>query len=85
MWKHSIRESLEVLRHRRPESQEYMLAFLCLAYQMVCLLLETVPGFTDTWIECLSGPARYRMAVEESWGVHMYKLPPRISDISPTE
>jgi hypothetical protein len=34
MWKHTIRESLEVLRHRRPESQEYMLAFFYLAYRI---------------------------------------------------
>jgi len=65
MWKHGIHAFLEVLRHRRPESQEYMLAFIYLAYQMMSLLLETVPNFTDTWIECLGDIARYRMAIEE--------------------
>jgi hypothetical protein len=70
MWKHGIQAFLEVLRHRRPNSQEYMLAFIYLAYQMMCLLLETVPGFTDTWIECLGDLARYRMAIEEDREIH---------------
>ena len=70
MWKHGIHAFLEVLRHRRPESQEYMLAFIYLAYQMMSLLLETVPNFTDTWIECLGDLARYRMAIEEDRDIH---------------
>jgi hypothetical protein len=70
MWKHGIHAFLEVLRHRRPHSQEYMLAFIYLAYQMMSLLLETVPGFTDTWIECLGDLARYRMAIEEDREIH---------------
>jgi hypothetical protein len=70
MWKHGIHAFLEVLRHRRPNSQEYMLAFIYLAYQMMSLLLETVPGFTDTWIECLGDLARYRMAIEEDREIH---------------
>ncbi|KAM0714170.1 hypothetical protein Q7P37_010319 [Cladosporium fusiforme] len=70
MWKHGIHAFLEVLRHRRPDSQEYMLAFIYLAYQMMSLLLETVPSFTDTWIECLGDLARYRMAIEEDREIH---------------
>ncbi|KAK6438168.1 hypothetical protein LTR95_005634 [Oleoguttula sp. CCFEE 5521] len=70
MWKHGIHAFLEVLRHRRPLSQEYMLAFICLAYQMMALLLDTVPGFTDTWTECLGDLARYRMAIEEDKEAH---------------
>ncbi|KAI7480727.1 hypothetical protein KC351_g6797 [Hortaea werneckii] len=65
MWKHAIHSFLEVLRHRRPDSQEYMLAFVYLTYQMMALLLETVPSFEDTWVECLGDLARYRMAIEE--------------------
>ena len=65
MWKHGIHAFLEVLRHRRPESQDYMLSFIYLAYQMMALLFETVPVFLDTWIECLGDLARYRMAIEE--------------------
>lgn len=47
-----------------------MLAFIYLAYQMMALLLETVPSFTDTWIECLGDLARYRMAIEEEKEAH---------------
>ncbi|KAI7458984.1 hypothetical protein KC353_g6065 [Hortaea werneckii] len=65
MWKHAIHSFLEVLRHRRPDSHEYMLAFVYLSYQMMALLLETVPSFGDTWLECLGDLARYRMAIEE--------------------
>lgn len=70
MWKHGIHAFLEVLRHRRPQSQDYMLAFIYLAYQMMALLFETVPSFTDTWIECLGDLARYRMAIEEEREAH---------------
>jgi len=70
MWKYGIHAFLEVLRHRRPHSQEYMLAFIYLAYQMISLLLETVPGFADIWIECLGDLARYRMAIEEDREIH---------------
>jgi hypothetical protein len=70
MWKHGIYAFLEVLKHRRPYSQEYMLAFIYLAYQMMSLLLENVPGFADTWIECLGDLARYRMAIEENREIH---------------
>ncbi|KAI7216546.1 hypothetical protein KC333_g4773 [Hortaea werneckii] len=65
MWRHAIHSFLEVLRHRRPDSHEYMLAFVYLTYQMMALLLETVPSFGDTWVECLGDLARYRMAIEE--------------------
>ena len=70
MWKHGIHAFLEVLRHRRPASQDYMLAFIYLAYQMMALLFETVPTFVDTWIECLGDLARYRMAIEEDREIH---------------
>jgi hypothetical protein len=70
MWKHGIHAFLEVLRHRRPNSQEYMLQFIHLAYQMMTLLLETIPEFTDTWIECLGDLARYRMAIEDDKETH---------------
>ncbi|KAI4721992.1 hypothetical protein E4T48_01691 [Aureobasidium sp. EXF-10727] len=66
MWKHGIHSFLEVLRRRLPESLDYMLQFIYLAYQTVTLLYETVPSFEDTWVECLGDLARYRMAVEEA-------------------
>ncbi|KAL4887814.1 hypothetical protein BDV59DRAFT_189850 [Aspergillus ambiguus] len=66
MWRYGIHSFLELLRHRLPESLDHMLTFIYLAYSMMTLLLETVPGFQDTWIECLGDLSRYRMAVEES-------------------
>ena len=65
MWKHGIHNFLELLRHRLPESLDYMLAFIYLAYQMMALLYETVDSFEETWIECLGDLGRYRMAIED--------------------
>jgi hypothetical protein len=65
MWKHGIHSFLELLRRRLPDSIEYMLAFIYLAYQLMALLYETVPAFEDTWIECLGDLGRYRMAIED--------------------
>ena len=65
LWRHGIHSFLEVLRHRLPESLEYMLAFIYLAYRMMSLLYETVPAFESTWIECLGDLGRYRMAIED--------------------
>ena len=66
MWRHGIHAFLELLRHRLPESIEPMLSFVYLAYSMIGLLMETVPDFLETWIECLGDLARYRMAIEEA-------------------
>lgn len=66
LWRHGIHSLLELLRHRLPESLEHMLAFIYYAYSMITLMLESVPAFQDTWIECLGDLSRYRMAVEES-------------------
>lgn len=65
MWKHGIHSFLELLRHRLPDSTEYMLAFIYLAYQMMALLYETVPTLEDTWIECLGDLGGYWMAIED--------------------
>ncbi|KAK1047099.1 hypothetical protein LTR74_017831 [Friedmanniomyces endolithicus] len=70
MWKYGIHDFLEVLRSRRPSSQEYMLSFIILAYQMMMLFYETAPVFSDTWIECLGDLARYRMSMEEEKEAH---------------
>lgn len=66
MWRHGIHSFLELLRHRLPHSLEHMLSFVYLAYQMMGLLMESVPTFHETWIECLGDLARYRMAIEET-------------------
>ena len=65
MWRHGIHSFLELLRHRLPDSLEHMLTFIYLAYSMIALLMESVPSFLETWIECLGDLARYRMAIEE--------------------
>ena len=65
LWQFGIHNFLEVLRYRLPDSLDYMLAFIYTAYSMMTLLYETVPAFTDTWIECLGDLGRYRMAVED--------------------
>ncbi|KAJ4288316.1 hypothetical protein N0V88_007354 [Collariella sp. IMI 366227] len=51
-------------RHLLPQSLEHMLSFIYLAYSMIALLYETVPAFSDTWIECLGDLGRYRIAIE---------------------
>ncbi|KAJ5104872.1 DNA/RNA-binding domain E.t1.c1-type [Penicillium alfredii] len=65
MWRYGIHSFLELLRQKLPASLDYMLSFIYLAYSMMTLLLESVPAFEETWIECLGDLARYRMAVEE--------------------
>lgn len=65
MWRYGIHSLLELLRHKLPDSLEYMLHFIYIAYSMVTLLLENVSKFQETWIECLGDLARYRMAIEE--------------------
>lgn len=70
LWKNGIHAFLEVLRHRRPESQDCMLAFIYLACQMMALLYETVAKFQNTWIECLGDLTRYRMAIEDEKELH---------------
>lgn len=64
MWNHGIHSFLELLRHRLPDSRDHILAFFYLAYSMMALLMESVPSFEETWIECLGDLARYRMAIE---------------------
>ncbi|EKG12734.1 hypothetical protein MPH_10147 [Macrophomina phaseolina MS6] len=64
MWKHGIHSFLELLRQHRPETLEYMITFIYDAYQMMVLLLETVPAFEGMWIQYLGDLARYRMAIE---------------------
>ncbi|KAJ5573912.1 DNA/RNA-binding domain E.t1.c1-type [Penicillium hispanicum] len=66
MWRYGIHSFLELLRQKLPDSLDYMLNFIYLAYSMMTLLLESVKAFRETWIECLGDLARYRMAVEES-------------------
>uniref|UniRef100_A0A093X721 DNA/RNA-binding domain-containing protein n=1 Tax=Talaromyces marneffei PM1 TaxID=1077442 RepID=A0A093X721_TALMA len=65
MWRYGIHAFLELLRKKLPLSLEHMLTFIYMAHAMMTLLLESVPQFKETWIECLGDLARYRMAIEE--------------------
>ena len=65
VWRHSVHSILEVLRYRRPESQDFMVTFVNYADQMISLLLETLRVFTGIWTEVLGDLGRYRMAIEE--------------------
>jgi hypothetical protein len=65
MWRHGIQSFLELLRHRLPESLDHMLSFVYLAYSMMAVLMEGVPSFEETWIECLGDLARYQMTIED--------------------
>ncbi|KAK2751569.1 hypothetical protein FQN55_000290 [Onygenales sp. PD_40] len=64
LWHHGIHSFLELLRTKLPESLEYMLLYVNASYSMVTLLMESVPDYEDTWMECLGDLARYRMAIE---------------------
>ncbi|KAJ5947434.1 hypothetical protein N7466_000449 [Penicillium verhagenii] len=66
MWRYGIHSFLELLRQKLPKSLGHMQKFIYNAYPMITLLLETVPKFQETWIECLGDLSRYRMAIEES-------------------
>ncbi|KAB8236043.1 uncharacterized protein BDW43DRAFT_18599 [Aspergillus alliaceus] len=65
MWRYGIQTFLELLHRRLPDSLEHMLTFIYLAYSMLTLLLETVPAFEETWIECLGDLSRYGVVIEE--------------------
>ena len=65
LWHFGFHNFLELLRYRLPESLEYMLAFIYTAYSMMTLLYETVPAFSDIWVECLGDLGRYRIAIED--------------------
>ncbi|KAJ6142227.1 DNA/RNA-binding domain E.t1.c1-type [Penicillium chrysogenum] len=65
MWRYGVHLFLELLRRKTPDSMEHMIDFIYLSYSIITLLLESVPDFKKTWIECLGDLARYRMAVEE--------------------
>jgi hypothetical protein len=50
---------------RIPDSLDYMLAFIYLAYSMMALLFDTDLTFEEPWIECLGDLGCYRMAIED--------------------
>jgi hypothetical protein len=66
MWRYGIHSFLELLRRKLPQSLEHMLNVIYLAYSMMTILLESVPSFQESWIECLGDLGRYRIGVEET-------------------
>jgi hypothetical protein len=65
LWKVGIHSFLELFRSRLPDSLEYFLQFIYVVFVNLTLLIETVPVYRDTWVECLGDVSRYRMAIED--------------------
>ena len=53
LWCHGIHAFLGILRDRLPDSLEYMITFIHIAYSMVALLYQIFPTFEDIWVEGL--------------------------------
>jgi len=74
LWHYGIHHFIELLRRQLPDSYEYMLTLFVIAYNMMGLLVETVPTLENFWLESLGTLARYRMTMEndpkdcEAWG-----------------
>jgi hypothetical protein len=78
MWKHGIHSFLEVLRRRLPESLDYMLAFIYLAYQMMALLYETAPTLR------ILGSNILVILVDIAWQTHAAAKPGQVLHVSGT-
>jgi hypothetical protein len=48
MWRHGIHSFLELLRHRLPRSLQHMRSFIFLTYDVMGLLVGSVPAFYET-------------------------------------
>ena len=64
LWRYGIHLFLELLRHRLPESLDYMVDFIYHAYSIITLLLRRDSMFAETWTEYLGDLGLYRMVVE---------------------
>ncbi|OJD10022.1 hypothetical protein AJ78_08796, partial [Emergomyces pasteurianus Ep9510] len=64
VWAVAILPLLEIMRSRLPDSLEHMIEFIHHAFNMLVLILETVPRFKSVWLQCLGDISRYRMAIE---------------------
>lgn len=62
MWPHGIHPCLGMLRQKLSDLLEYTLALIDISYPMFTFYHETVLAFEDSWIECLGGLGRYRIA-----------------------
>jgi hypothetical protein len=59
MWTYAIIPFLRLLQRGLPNTVEYMLVYVRMAYQMLTLLYETVPQFKITWVEFLRNLSNY--------------------------
>ncbi|OJD09626.1 hypothetical protein AJ78_09007 [Emergomyces pasteurianus Ep9510] len=64
LWAVAILPLLEIMRSRLPDGLEHMIEFIHHAFNMLVLILETVPRFKSVWLQCLGDISRYRMAIE---------------------
>ncbi|KAJ6192132.1 hypothetical protein J3E72DRAFT_409151 [Bipolaris maydis] len=64
MWIHGIHSLLELFRPRLSDNMDSIRDFICLAYQKMAFLYESVPAFEDIWMECLGDLGRWRKAIE---------------------
>lgn len=64
VWHYGIRIRLKSLFCQLPESLEYTMKFIHLAYSMLILFLETVPAFKETWVEYLGALSRQAVAIQ---------------------
>ncbi|KAB8213474.1 hypothetical protein BDV33DRAFT_210171 [Aspergillus novoparasiticus] len=64
IWRYGIHRFLHQLYCRLPDSLEYMLTYIYLAYSMLTLLLQTVPALEQAWVECLGNLSRYGVIIE---------------------
>jgi hypothetical protein len=64
-WRNGIVQLLEHLRLRLPSTEAHMESFIFMAYTLTGVLLQDVPTFQRTWMECLGGLAQYLYEVEE--------------------
>lgn len=60
LWRHAIQSYLELLRRRLPKSIEHIKRVLYHSFATMGFLLESVPVFSQSWLECLGDIARLR-------------------------
>jgi serine/threonine protein kinase len=72
LWRYGIYSFLELLRKNLPLSLDHMLSFIHVAHTMLTSLLESIPAFQLTWMECLGDLARYCMGTKEN--MHDYNI-----------
>lgn len=65
IWCSGIQPILDFLQTRLPDSEEYMVQFMCLAYHRIVSLSKTVPYLKDKWAQLLVDIETYHKALNE--------------------